>query len=168
VNQLTAQKYLTEAEQAHLRRVLARCSERDECYFLVLLETGARLSEALNIEPMDLIDERCAVFLRGIKGSNSREVGLRPDLYSRVKRLCVNGKGPFPFSTSNADRIWRIVRPVRKKLHSLRHSFAINLLARTGDLHIVNYALGHKNIQNTMIYLQVSRAEDLRRALNLI
>lgn len=157
-------KYLTPEEEADLRRLLPKLSERDELYFLVLLETGARLSEGLNIRSIDLISARCSVFIRGLKGSSDREIALRPDLFNRLNRLCIGQERPFPFSDANADRIWRLIRPVPKKLHSLRHTYAINLLKKTKRIDLVQYALGHKNIANTMIYLAYERAEELRSA----
>jgi site-specific recombinase XerD len=49
-------------------------------------------------------------------------------------------------------------------VHSLRHTFAMNLYRKTGDLRLVQTALGHKRITTTEIY---ARADDrrLKRAL---
>jgi site-specific recombinase XerD len=49
-------------------------------------------------------------------------------------------------------------------VHSLRHTFAMNLYRKTGDLRLVQTALGHRHISTTEIY---ARCEDkaLRRAL---
>jgi len=163
--QLNPQKYLTPNEEADLRRLLPKLSERDSLYFEVLLETGARLNEGLNILSTDLISERCSVFLRGLKGSNDREVAIPPALFNRLNRYCIGRDRPFPFSDANADRIWRLIRPVKKKLHSLRHTFAINTLKRTRRVELVQYALGHRNIANTMIYLDYERAEEFRAAM---
>lgn len=164
--QLTPFKYLSKNEQERLRESLLNAPEIAACYFLTLLETGARLSEGLLIRPSDLIEERSSVFVRGIKGSNDREVAIRPELFERLLRLRSSAVSTlFGFGPSNADRLWRIYRPVPKKCHSLRHTFAVNLLKLSNDLHMVQYALGHKNIQNTMIYLDMTRADDLRRLI---
>ena len=40
----------------------------------------------------------------------------------------------------------------RISVHGLRHTFAIHLLERTGDLRIVQQALRHRNIATTLIY----------------
>ena len=49
-------------------------------------------------------------------------------------------------------------------VHSLRHTVAMNLYRQTGDLRLVQTALGHRHISTTEIY---ARVEDkaLRRAL---
>ena len=51
-----------------------------------------------------------------------------------------------------------------KSAHSLRHSFATGLLARTGDLRLVQAALNHCSIVSTTIYVGVDRAK-LRAAV---
>ena len=51
-----------------------------------------------------------------------------------------------------------------KSAHSLRHSFATGLLARTGDLRLVQSALNHASIVSTTIYVGVDEAK-LRAAV---
>jgi integrase/recombinase XerD len=55
-----------------------------------------------------------------------------------------------------------IDRPVT--VHSLRHRFAAELHRRTGDLRVVQVALGHRQLGTTEVYSQVGH-EDLRDAL---
>ncbi|HEY9007332.1 MAG TPA: site-specific integrase [Ohtaekwangia sp.] len=43
----------------------------------------------------------------------------------------------------------------RMRFHTGRHSYATNLLERTGELYTVSKLLGHKSIQTTQIYAQV-------------
>ena len=47
---------------------------------------------------------------------------------------------------------------------SPRHTFATRLYRRTGDLYLVQRALGHRHITTTEIYARVGE-EQLRRAL---
>jgi len=49
-------------------------------------------------------------------------------------------------------------------VHSLRHTFATRLYRKTGDLHLVQRALGHRQITTTEIYAKVSD-QALRRAV---
>ena len=48
--------------------------------------------------------------------------------------------------------------------HSLRHSFALGLYQRTGDVLIVKEALRHRSIVSTIVYVRGDE-ERLRRAL---
>jgi integrase/recombinase XerC len=55
---------------------------------------------------------------------------------------------------------------VPKKFHSLRHTFAIELYQKTKDLRLVQVALGHRNITNTMIYADyVYSQQELRKLI---
>ena len=49
-------------------------------------------------------------------------------------------------------------------VHSLRHTFATRLYQKTGDLYLVQRALGHRQITTTEIYARVSD-DALRRAV---
>jgi integrase/recombinase XerC len=56
----------------------------------------------------------------------------------------------------------RIERPVT--VHGLRHTFATRLRERTGDLRIVQAALGHRQLATTEVYAHFSKA-DVRQAI---
>jgi site-specific recombinase XerD len=49
-------------------------------------------------------------------------------------------------------------------LHGLRHDFATRLLARTGDVALVQAALRHRSVASTMVYARVG-AERVRAAI---
>ena len=51
--------------------------------------------------------------------------------------------------------------------HSLRHSFATKLYEKTGDLHLVQRALNHRQITTTEIYARVGERA-LRRAVGAV
>ena len=53
---------------------------------------------------------------------------------------------------------------ITASVHSLRHTFATRLYRKTGDLHLVQRALGHRQITTTEIYAKVSD-QALRRAV---
>ena len=52
-------------------------------------------------------------------------------------------------------------------IHSLRHTFATRLYEKTGDLHLVQKALGHRQITTTEVYARVSDGA-LRRAIGTV
>ena len=61
---------------------------------------------------------------------------------------------------------WMEKARVRRKVgpHGLRHSFALGLYARTGDVLLVQRALGHRSLSSTLIYARASD-ERLRAAV---
>jgi integrase/recombinase XerC len=80
-------------------------------------------------------------------------LGPRP-IQLRFAALCWKA-GISPASGGQARRI---------SIHSLRHTFATRLYHKTGDLYLVQRALGHRHITTTEIYARVGD-ESLRRAV---
>ncbi len=150
---LNKTKYLDDDELRHLEYVLRSHvdrSTRDCLMLLTLLHTGARASEALAIEKKDLSNG--TVLIRGLKGSDDREVPLPQDLYRRLCSFAPDTGRLFPITYKRLFQVWEIYRPCRKKLHSLRHTFAITQLRKHGRIDVIRKLLGHRSIANTMIY----------------
>jgi integrase len=153
---ITRAKYLDDNEQQALIQLLRKHSSRDSTMLLLLLHTGARATELLNCRQSDLSNG--ALLIRGIKGSRDREIPLPTWLYQLAIQNAANGAPGasdaklFNISYPRLYQIWCYWRPCKKKLHSLRHTFAINLYQKTKDINFVQRALGHKSILNTMVY----------------
>lgn len=154
---LNKNKYLLPNELAHLERLLEDRLEGDprNCLALLLaLKTGGRAQEILNLRKSSLNHEDQSVLIEGLKGSNDREIPLRKDLFKALADYArtVEGDALFPITYNRFRQIWDQYRPAAKKLHSLRHTFAIQLYKKTKDIRLVQVALGHRNVMNTMIY----------------
>jgi integrase len=174
--QLNKNKYLLDPETERLEEILDSFIDKDErnCLILLLaLKTGARVQELLNLTKSDINSHDQTVFIRGIKGSNDREIPLAAVLFdrlvsyaNRLEPTLENSEKLFDISYNRLRQIWDMYRPVHKKLHSLRHTFAIRLYKKTKDLRLVQVALGHRNITNTMIYADyVYSQQELRRLI---
>lgn len=168
---LNKNKYLLTPETDRLRKILTDFQDKDprNCLmFWVALRTGARAQEILNIQRSDLNSYDESVFIRGIKGSNDREIPLHSDIFNRLHRFAEKegGNKVFPISYNRLYQIWEMYRPVPKKFHSLRHTFAIELYQKTKDLRLVQVALGHRNITNTMVYADyIYSQQELRKLI---
>lgn len=162
---LNKNKYLIEPEVAGLERLLASTMAevelgapaglRDPLLLELALKTGARASELLALRHVDLNIYDATVFIRGIKGSNDRELPLAKPLFSRLMAYAAvadRKSDLFPIGYHRLRQIWDWYRPAPKKFHSLRHTFAIRLYQKTKDIRLVQVALGHRNITNTMVY----------------
>lgn len=169
---LNKTKYLLEPEAERLEKILEASYEKDARNVLLLqlaLKTGARAQEILNVRRQDLNAFDETVLIRGMKGSSDREIPLPRFLFEQILKLAthVEGEKLFDISYNRFRDIWTFYRPVPKKLHALRHTFAIRLFKKTKDLRLVQLALGHRNITNTMIYADYVYSQNELRKLIL-
>ncbi len=152
-------------------------SLRDRALLEVLYGTGARISEAVNLDLDDLDLEGGALRLFG-KGSKERLVPLgsfaREALQAYLVRsrpgLAGKGKGtPAVFLNQRGSRLsrqsaWAVLRACAERAsvpghvspHTLRHSFATHLLEGGADVRVVQELLGHASVTTTQIYTMVT------------
>lgn len=154
---LNKNKYLLPYELERLEKILADFmdTETRNCLVLLLaLKTGARAQELLNLKKSSLNPYEESILIQGLKGSNDREIPLPSPLFKKLKAYAdgLSHEDLFPITYNRFRQIWEHYRPIPKKLHSLRHTFAIQLYKKTKDIRLVQVALGHRNVMNTMIY----------------
>lgn len=179
VYSLNKNKYLLDPEFEYLDKILNDYlykSTRDCLILKIALLTGARAREILNIQIQDLNTFDNSIYIRGIKGSNDREIPI-PEKYFNLLLKMVNYDKKnnlnnnlesfvFPISYNRLRQIWQHYRPIDKKFHALRHTFAIRLYKKTKDIRLVQFALGHRNITNTMIYADyIYSQEELKKLI---
>ncbi|MEY4615257.1 MAG: hypothetical protein RJB66_217 [Pseudomonadota bacterium] len=169
---LNKNKYLLDPEVQALEYLLKRHQDLDQrnCLLIwVALKTGARAQEVLNIRVNDLSAYDQTIFIRGLKGSNDREIPVQKEVFRRLELLSNKLSSHdlvFDISYMRLYQIWDLYRPCKKSFHSLRHTFAINLYKKTRDLRLVQVALGHRNINNTMVYADyVYSKEELKKLI---
>ncbi len=166
---LNKNKYLLAPERERLEYLLKshlQSDARNSVLLLLGLYTGARAQELLNIEVDDLNTYDETVFIRGLKGSNDREIPIPTWLFRELLKIPAQEKKVFAISYNRLRQIWQMYRPVNKKFHALRHSFAIYLYQKTKDIRLVQVALGHRSITNTMIYADyIYSREELKKLI---
>ncbi len=158
---MSRNKFLTSSELSHLTTVLERALKspthaRDALLLMICLHTGGRATEILNLRKSDFDEVRHSIFITGIKGSRDRELPIPKWLSYEIRqylKLKMSSEKIFPITYNRFRQIWLHYRPVQKKLHSLRHTFAINVYMREKDVRLLQLALGHKSILNTMVYV---------------
>ena len=132
---------------------------------------GLRLSEAASLTVGDIDGERRQIRVCG-KGSKDRYVPLPEKTlellrsYWEVHRpehwLFPNKKKDGPISHSTIQKAFKAALKesgIRKNasVHSLRHSYATNLLEDGVDLRYIQMLLGHKSPNTTSIYTHLTR-----------
>ena len=146
---------------------------RDHLLFSFLYNTGARISEALQVTPADL--QNRVVRLRG-KGRKQREVPLWPQTHREIVQWCrenqigtsqpvFGNREAKPLSRREAAR--RLVLTLQKAgtvcpslrgrkitLHSWRHTCAMHLLQAGVAIEIIALWLGHEQVNTTHGYLE--------------
>lgn len=168
---LNKSKYLTDFERERLLKIFDSFESKDLRNVTLLklaLFTGARATELLELKKSDMDLQENSIFIKGIKGSNDRELPLPNRLFQNLAKVAHDSPSDliFPISYNRLRQIWQLYRPVHKKFHSLRHTFAIQLYRKTKDIRLLQMALGHRNIVNTMIYADyVYSKEELKKLL---
>ncbi|MCT6880445.1 MAG: tyrosine recombinase XerC [Commensalibacter sp.] len=148
---------------------------RDIALFTLLYGCGLRLSEALNLNWIDLQKAGFPDNQNGIlrivgKGNKERLVPMLPvvtqvllkwqkihpsgyDKYAPVF-IGIRGKRLNPAIAQKTIREYRHIMglPEHTTPHALRHSFATHLMQRGGDLRTIQELLGHASLSTTQRY----------------
>jgi len=190
-----APKWLNKKEQAALEREAEkllstaktvpaiRQAKRDYAIVVMLLNTGLRISELcdLDVGDVDTGDRKGEVRVRHGKGSKARTIPLNK-LTRRVVKEWLDKrpecKSEALFVSKFGDRMaTRVVQSMVEELgrradvdaspHTLRHSFAKNLVDNGVSLEKVAALLGHSNLNTTAVYTTPSGA-DLENAVETL
>ncbi len=146
-------------------------AHRDLAIVRLLADSGMRLGSAVALDVEDLDLAAREAHLRCAKGNRLQTVvlprglcaHLREYLGDRVAGPLLVGRGDRRISARQIQRrlaLWLTRAGVRRHatVHSLRHRFAIRLYQRTGDIYLVQQALGHRSIASSTVYARVDRS----------
>ncbi len=172
---------LTVEQRDRLLGVLATAAgeegRRDRVLFTLMLGSGIRIGSALALDITDLNLADGRVRLRSMKGGGEHDVFVPDRVRDELAKLVDKRTGGPVFLARGGQRV--TIRQVQRRLsewlaragvqgrfspHSLRHTFATELYRRTGDVALVQAALGHASITSTMVYARVDEAR-LREAV---
>lgn len=156
---------------------------RDRAILELLFSTGLRVSELVGLNTAQLNIERREFGVVG-KGGRARVVFIsdraaewldryikqRKDVYKPLfirysgKVIEENSGEKMRLTARSVERLMKkYVRaarlPIDATVHTLRHSFATDLLTNGADIRSVQEMLGHKNISTTQIYTHVTNKQ---------
>lgn len=161
---------------------------RDRAMILVLLRTGMRIGELLNTRMVDVnIKERHIEIYEGEKNRLGRVVYLSDDAVNALEAwfaerdrwkeyaFYAGGRRCMSYSTARC----RFMRYVEKAdlghkgytVHTLRHTFATELLNAGMRLECLQVLLGHRSIEETRRYARLTdktREEEYFKAMSRI
>ena len=143
--------------------------KRDKALLMLLYGCGLRISEALNLNIIDINETTDTLVITG-KGNKQRIVPL----LENVKRAIFDYISSIPYHEEalflgakgqrlRPELIQKRIRQLRNELqlpdfatpHSLRHSFATHLLAEGADLRSIQELLGHASLATTEKYTHI-------------
>jgi site-specific recombinase XerD len=163
-------KYLTQDELRRLFSVIK--SKRDKAMFLLAYRHGLRASEVGLLTMQDVNFKRRKIYVHRIKGSLSGEhlmgedeiSALRSHMKSRKTEsdlIFASNRGQ-PISRKTIDYLMKKyagqagLPEDKRHFHCLKHSIATHLVETGADVFFIREWIGHKNIQNTLAYSQMT------------
>jgi len=155
---------------------------RDRVILELLFSTGLRVSELAHLDVGDINLERNEIPVRG-KGGKVRVVFLSDSAHEVLatyikligdsEELILNKLGGDRLSVRTIERIvakYAKAAGISKHVspHTLRHTFATDLLINGADLRSVQSLLGHANVSTTQIYTHVTdqHLRDIHKAFH--
>jgi len=144
---------------------------------MALYATGLRRAELARLKITDIDSSRNVIHVQGGKGRKDRDVMLSPHLLEALREHWRSLRRKpvlwlFPGNRwHTADHpispkvIWLACKEaaqragIRKEVHphTLRHCFATHLLEAGADLRTIQILLGHRDLEETTIYLHLSQ-----------
>lgn len=160
-------EYLTEEELKQFFNSIGKKNMRDlrfRTFLSILISTGCRIGEALNLKIADINFDKKEAMIVG-KGNKQRKIYFNSwsikCIRDYIKKRKMKSK--FIFNCENKSHRWdrndaqRSFRRYRRKAgmsetvtaHTIRHSFATILLKKGVSLGHIQVLLGHSDIQTT-------------------
>lgn len=142
---------------------------------MTLYATGIRRAELAHLRVGDIDSERMVIRIRGGKGRKDREVMLSEKLLEELREhwrrhkpkewLFPGGKWHNSSRPITSKVVWHACHEAAKRAglekkvhpHIFRHCFATHLLEAGTDLRTIQMLLGHRDLEETTIYLHVSK-----------
>jgi integrase/recombinase XerD len=134
-----------------------------------LFQTGARVSEFVNIKANEVFFEEQMMLISKAKGGKSRYVPMLPQLAQELRTHLGDRTIGYLFETVqhtqySPRRIQQIIKEtaadaqITKRVypHLLRHSVATTLLERGMPIEQIQKFLGHAKLETTQIYAESS------------
>jgi integrase/recombinase XerD len=158
-------------------RPRTRCERRLHLLVLFLLDTGARITEALTLKMSEIDFDNLLVTLDG-KGRKQRVVPFSFELRKALHRYVRDyprKPDALLLASKNETMLGRRVmlrdvkrlckrlgfNPPARTLHAIRHTFAVNYIRRGGSVFHLQKCLGHSTLEMTRRYANLM-TEDLQ------
>jgi integrase len=157
--------------ETEIDQLIAACNKRMAAFLQLLKETGVRCGEACHLLWTDIDTINGSIRVTPEKGSNARSLKISNKLSSMLNELPKPSNDVF---NANQDAMRKSFQHQRKRLatklknprlmqisfHTFRHWKATMEYHKTKDILHVMQILGHRSIQNTLVYTQLVNFKD--------
>jgi integrase/recombinase XerD len=143
---------------------------------MTLYATGVRRAELTQLKVSDIDSQRMVIHVRGGKGRKDRDVMLSPTLLEELREhwrrfqrkpstwLFPGNRWHTGNTPIDTKVVWNACQQAAQRAglqknvhpHTLRHCFATHLLEAGADLRTIQMLLGHRDLEETTIYLHLS------------
>jgi integrase/recombinase XerD len=149
-------------QEAHRLIKLIRCPVVRMCATM-MYSCGLRISEALALEVKDIDSARMVVVVRAGKGNKDRHIPLP------LRTLELLRDYWRAYRPNSCLLVSKNGRPLKKAVkrsciakaiscHTLRHSYATNLMEQGLDVRVIQGLLGHRSLKTTTLYLHITQS----------
>lgn len=149
-----------------------RFTFRNYVFLKLLLDTGMRMNEMINIKLKDIDFDTSSIHVKITKTDVDRYVCFTESTKQLLMKYVITQKiNKYVFYDFNTGKklttssVESLIYRLKKKLcieenitpHKWRHTFATTFLKNGGDLETLRLLLGHSNLKTTQKYLHLSR-----------
>jgi integrase len=158
--------------ESEVDSLICSCGKKLSALLRLLKESGIRIGEALRLEWKDIDAKNCTITLNNpekhgvcrIFKVSSELIAMLNNIPKKSDRIFGNRtvssfEGSFALQRRKAAIKLQNPRLLQIHFHTLRHFKATMEYAKTKDILQVMKVLGHRNIQNTLIYTQLINFE---------
>ena len=145
---------------------------------MTLYATGVRRAELTHLKVSDIDSRRMVIHIQGGKGRQDRDVMLSPKLLDALREywrglkhkpsavVIPRGRSHTADYPITPKAVYHACRHAARRAglqqknihpHTLRHCFATHLLEAGADLRTIQLLLGHHDLEETTIYLHLSK-----------
>src|SRR5439155_1710553 len=143
---------------------------------MTLYATGVRRAELTHLKVSDIDSKRMVIHVQGGKGRKDRDIMLSPKLLEALREhwrglprkpsawLFPGNRWHTGDTPIDTKVVWNACKEAAQRAglqksvhpHTLRHCFATHLLEDGADLRTIQILLGHRDLEETTIYLHLS------------
>ena len=158
-----------------VNKIIAHAGRKYALVFSILRDTGLRPIELHRLALRNIDLEKGIIYPETAKGGNPRALKLKPSTLAMLKEYVAKSnfglnETMFPSSDVVSHVFMRIRNRLAKRLHEpglkkfrlydLRHYFATMLYHKTKDILYVKEQLGHRRLENTLVYTHLINFKD--------